>query len=197
MAVMNKPIVFRCLSRTDRAEHHTITVNGQIAMCSCNGVDWCSHIDATLLHGETHMIPAEDRTAARRAKQVMRPILRPPADWKSTWMKDRVWRGQVAPKTGELDKMLWDRKPTICFIGSGEAGAKSDYVEHAQSLGWRTVESVTDLTTLVVWDQTTRSEAINDTEALDLPTISHSQWDQWCYEFTDEILGSIEKHDKS
>ena len=185
---MRKPIVFRCASRSDRSELHRITVNGQNALCSCNGVDWCSHIDATLAHGETHMVPAEDRIAARQARRVISGILKAPPGWKSTWMKDRVWRGQVPPKTGEIDKMLWDRKPTICFVGSGDAGPKSDYIEHARSLGWRDVETVSDLTTLVIWDGSTRSEAIEDAEALDLPTIHHNQWDEWCYDFTDTIM---------
>ena len=193
---MKKAVTFRCQSRTDRSEYHRVTVNGTVALCSCNGVDWCSHIDATLAHGETHMVPPEDRRDARKARRIMSGIIKPPRDWKSTWMKDRVWRGLVAPKTGELDKMLWDRKPTISFVGSGEAGSKSDYIEHAQSLGWRHVESVSNLTTLVVWDTTTRSEAIDDAEGLDLPTINHSQWDEWCYEFTDELMKAIEKHEQ-
>ena len=191
---MRKPISFRCMSRTDRSELHTITVDGRIAMCSCNGVDWCSHIDATLVHGELHMVPSEDRPAARRARRAMSGILKAPADWKSTWAKDRVWRGHVPPRNDERSKMLWDRKPTISFVGSGEAGNKDDYVEHARSLGWRNVESVTDLTTLVVWDGNTSSEAIADATELDLPVITHSDWDEWCYEFTDEIMEEIERH---
>lgn len=189
------PISFRCAGRSDRSEHHVIVVDDARAECSCHGVDWCSHIDATLLAGERHMVPEEDRAAADLAQRRLRGILRPPAEWQASWREDRVWRGMAPPRSGEAERMRWDGRPTICFIGTGEAGPRREYVDHAESLGWKVVEKPTPFTTMVVSSavglETTRG---TDAKRLGLPLIDHEQWGEWCYDMTNAIMDRIEHH---
>jgi hypothetical protein len=193
---MQKPaITFRCRGRSDRTEMHVVSVEGRRAECSCQGVDWCSHIDATLLAGERYMVPREDRRMADKAQRSLHGILRAPEGWQASWRDDRVWRGLAPPRSGELERIRWDGRPTICFLGSGEDGPRSEYVEQASSLGWRVIETATPLTTLVVSNgvglESKRGEAAS---ALDLPLLDYGQWREWCYEFTNAVMDRIDEH---
>lgn len=188
-------IVFRCAGRRDREAVHYISVDGMVATCSCNGVDWCSHIDATIVCGERHMVPLADRPKADQASRRLLGRIRAPEGWLATWKEDRVWRGQAPPRDDPAARMRWDGRPTVCFIGIGSGGNRREYVAHAESLGWRVVDRATTLTTLVV-----SSDAGLDTSKgvdaviLDLPIVDHSDWDEWCYDLTDEIMARIEHH---
>jgi hypothetical protein len=190
-----RAIEFRCAGRRDRRAMHVISVSGGMATCSCNGVDWCSHIDATLVAGERHMVPEEDRARADAARRRLRGRIHAPADWQATWREDRVWRGLAPPRSGERERMIWDGRPTVCFIGSGTAGNREEYVDHAASLGWRVVERPMGLTTLVVSSDTEGMTARGrDARELGLPTIMPDQWDEWCYDMTNAIMERIEHH---
>lgn len=189
------PITFRCAGRSDRSEMHVVRVERGRAICSCQGVDWCSHIDAVLNAGERFMVPEADRPAADRAQRALRGILHAPEGWQASWRDDRVWRGLAPPRNGDVERAKWDGRPTVCFIGSGPAGNRAEYVDHAASLGWRIVENPAILTTLVVASPdslgTKRGTAAI---AFALPVITHEQWDEWCYEMSHAIHDRIEEH---
>src|SRR3546814_15341481 len=63
-------MTYHCASRSDRQDLHTITVENMTVLCSCVGTEWCSHIDATLKHGERHMVPFEEWDIAEDRKSV-------------------------------------------------------------------------------------------------------------------------------
>lgn len=190
-----KHIDFRCSGRKDRKAVHVISVTRTRALCSCHGVDWCSHIDATLRHGERHMVPSEDHAKADEARRIIRGRLKPPADWQASWKDDRVWRGLAPPRSGERERMRWDGRPTICFVGAGTAGTREEYLDHAQSLGWRIVDKPSEYVTLVVQSatgsKTARGKLVN---SLGLTSIEPPQWNEWCYDITNEVLDRIEFH---
>ena len=197
---VEKDIVFRCAGRKDRHAMHVINVGMRTATCSCNGVDWCSHIDATLVAGERHMVPSEDRRNADRAMRRLKGRIHPPSEWQAAWREDKVWRGLAPPRTGEKERMIWDGRPTICFVGQGSAGNREEYVDHAASLGWKVVERPTSLTTMVVSSDTEATTArARDARDHGLPIIDHDQWDEWCYDITNAVMERIEKlgHDPS
>lgn len=190
-----KSITFRCAGRREREAMHTISVSGRQATCSCNGVDWCSHIDATLVARERHMVPVEDRPAADRARRAISKYLRAPEGWLATWREDRVWRGLAPPRTGERERMHWDGLPTLCFIGSGKNANRGEYTDHAQSLGWRLVDKPQSLTTLVVEAPGVKSNGRSLTaQAFGLPVITPAQWEEWCYDLTNAVMERIEGH---
>lgn len=190
-----RAIEFRCAGRSDRTELHVISVANGRAMCSCQGVDWCSHIDATLIAGERAMVPETDQRAADRGQRALAGRIHPPEGWQASWRDDRVWRG-LAPARGDAAaKVRHDGRPTIMFMGAGPAGNRTEYVEHAASLGWRVVDQPMPLLTLVV----TSPEAITtkrgeESRRLSLPMISHEDWDEWCYDVTNAVLDRIEHH---
>jgi hypothetical protein len=190
-----KEITFRCAGRRERDAMHTISVVGGRVTCSCNGVDWCSHIDATLVSRERYMVPAEDRLNADRARRAVGKRLRAPDGWLATWREDRVWRGLAPPRTGERERMHWDALPTLCFIGSGKSANRGEYTDHALSLGWRLVDKPLPLTTLVVESAGTKTNARSITaKAFALPVITPSQWEEWCYDLTNAVMERIEFH---
>lgn len=191
---MKKELSFRCRGRSDRSEMHVIAVRGGRATCSCNGVDWCSHIDATLVAGERFMVPPEDRRTADAAQRRLEDVIRPPEGWQATWRDDRVWRGLSAPRSDERARMRIDGRPVICFVGAGPAGTKTDYEEAAETLGWRTVDRPTRYTTIVVASPGThRTRAMIDAAKHGLEAIGHPDWDEWQYDFTNAVLDRIDE----
>ena len=191
---MTKEISFRCRGRSDRSETHVIAVRGTRAICSCNGVDWCSHIDATLVAGERFMVPAEDRRTADAAQRRVAEVIQAPEGWQATWREDKVWRGLAAPRSDERGRMRIDGRPVICFVGAGPAGTKPDYEEAAETLGWRTVERPTKLTTMVVASPgTNMTKAMIDADKHGLQHIAHEDWDEWQYDFTNAVLDRIDE----
>lgn len=189
------PLAFRCFGRSNRSEIHTIEISSKSLTCSCQGTSWCSHIDATLLAGERYMVPDEDHALADLAQKTVATFLKPPADWASSWREDKVWRGLAPPKSDELQRIRWEGRPTIAFIGNDPEARKADYLEHALSLGWRIVENPNTYTTLIVAsDQGLRTKAGKTALAYELPIIAHFEWREWCYDFTGAIYDRIEHH---
>lgn len=191
---MTKEISFRCGGRSDRSEMHVIAVGAHRATCSCNGVEWCSHIDATLVAGERHMVPAEDRMSADAAQRRLRGVIHAPEGWQGAWRDDRIWRGLAAPRSDERGRMRIDGRPVICFVGAGPAGTKPDYEEAAETLGWKVVERPGRYTTLVVASPGTHmTRAMTDARKHDLEPIAHADWDEWQYDFTNAVLDRIDE----
>src|SRR3546814_18247543 len=86
----SQTMTYHCASRSDRQDLHTITVENMTVLCSCVGTEWCSHIDATLKHGERHMVPFEEWDIADEAQILMANILRRPPNWKAHWLEAKV-----------------------------------------------------------------------------------------------------------
>lgn len=187
------PIAFRCAGRTNRSELYLIEVSNNQAICSCQGTNWCSHIDATIVAGERHMVPEQDHATANEAARRLRGIIKQPTNWVASWRSDKVWRGLAPPRTDIAQRTRWDGRPTITFVGAGAHAPKSDYVDHAKSLGWRVTDIPNQLTTLLVISshgRETRAGRLGD--SLGLPTISHDEWAEWCYDLTNAVLDRID-----
>lgn len=125
---------FRCKSMTED-RHHVILVpaNGHV-ICSCNGVGWCSHIDATLHAGERHMVPEEDRAAANRAQVLAQGRIGPPEGWVGSWRDNRKWRGLPPLRTTLLDMSRREGRPVMSIEGRGKERAQ--IVEMSLAAGW-------------------------------------------------------------
>lgn len=187
-------VTFRCLSRSDRHDLHTITVEARTALCSCVGTEWCSHIEATLLYGERHMVPFEEWDIADQAQSIMRRQLSAPAGWKAHWLDDKVWRGLAVPRKSAITRAIEAACPTICFIGEGNLGNRSDYAQEAQYLGWHVIETPTSLLTLVVCSpNAVTSKRAQSAADLDLPVISYDDWDEHAFDITELMLARIDE----
>lgn len=187
-------LTFRCASRSDRRELHTITVEGNSALCSCTGTEWCSHIEATLVDGERNMIPFEEWDTADQAQQLLAGSLIPPRSWKAHWREDRVWRGLAEPRKTNTQKAIQAGRPLICFIGEGQLGNRSDYIEEATGLGWTTVDNPSELVTLVVVSERASStKRATLAKKLNLPMLLFHEWDEHAYDFTEKILEAIQE----
>lgn len=163
-------------------------------MCSCTGTDWCSHIDATLVAGEREMVPFEEWDIADAAQHAMAGRIIPPRHWKAHWREDKIWRSLATPRKTPMELAIAAGKPTICFIGGGSLGTRSDYADEAADLGWAVIDTPSPLVTLVVADprkiNTRRGCLAVD---MDLPLLSYEDWHELAYEFTEEVLDAIER----
>lgn len=186
-------LTYRCHSRSDRHELHTITVDELTVLCSCIGTDFCSHIDATLIHGERHMVPFEEWDTADQAQGIMRRHLKAPRHWKAHWLEDRIWRGLASPRKTAMMRAIEAGRPTICFIGDGQLGTRFDYTHEADHLGWQVLDTPTKLLTLAVCSKAGLSSKRAQAAAnLDLPLLSYEDWEEHAVEFTEQILSRIE-----
>lgn len=189
---MPHPILtYRCYSRSDIAEFHNIKVENSTVLCSCQGTDWCSHIDATLIHGEREMVPFEEWDIVDQAQALIGNAIRAPKGWKAHWRHDKRWRGQPTRKSA-VQKAISAQKPTICFIGRGPMGSRRDYIEDATHFGWQPVEHPTRLVTLVVTDHLTAdTRKAQIAESLNLPRISFETWQEQSSEITRAVFAEI------
>lgn len=195
--MLRPTLTFRCASRSDRDELHTITVENQTVLCSCIGTEWCSHIEATLIYGERHMVPFEEWDTVDQAQSFLSGLLRAPSHWKAHWLEDKIWRGLAQPRQTAMDRALRSRSPTICFIGCGNLGTRHDYAVEAEHLGWTVIDTPTKLVTLAVCsEQAFTSKRARSAIDLDIPFLSYADWEAHAFDFTEQILDRIEEHDR-
>lgn len=193
---MSQPTLsYHCVSRSERNELHTITVENGTVLCSCVGTEWCSHIEATLIYGESHMVPFEQWDTVRQARQFTKGLLHSPPDWKGHWQEDKVWRGLAPPRKSAMTRAIEAGRPTICFIGNGQLGSRFDYAQEATSLGWEVFEAPTKLLTLAICaDNAVSSKKALTANRLSLPILPYDDWEEYTYEFTEQILDRIESY---
>lgn len=132
---------FRCRSMSEQDVYHHIIVpvKGHI-LCSCQGVNWCSHIEATLAFGERYMVHPEDIVEANRAQTIAQGKLEQPDNWKSDWRKNRKWRG-IPERKSKAYGILMKGVPVVSFQGIGSE--KKEAKEIANENGWAIVKTPT------------------------------------------------------
>lgn len=185
-------ITFRCFSRSEPTPH-SIKVEPGNVLCSCNGTNWCSHIDATLLAGEREMVPFEDWDIADFAQRLASTWLQPPQDWKASWRDDKIWRGLATRRLTKVEQAVQAGRPMICFIGSGSLGSRADYLEEARDLGWEPMTTIhPDVTLVVHGPRGLASRAGQKATELNLPCLSFDEWDEHAYDITEQVLDRIE-----
>jgi hypothetical protein len=163
-------------------------------LCSCIGTEWCSHIDATLKHGERHMVPFEEWDIADDAQRLLRGTLRPPPSWKAHWLDDKIWRGLAVPRKTAIARAIAAGRPTICFIGDGQLGNRFDYAQEARHLGWSVMEAPVKLLTLAICADAARtSKRAQSAANLSLPVLSYQDWEEHAFDITELMLSRIEE----
>lgn len=195
-----RPLVltYRCSSRSERREYHTISVEDGKVMCSCVGTHWCSHIHATLVDGERNMVPFIEWDTVDQAQRLLCGKIQPPEGWKAHWRNDKIWRGIAQRRPSPMDKALSAGKPTICFIGEGALGTRSDYIEEAIDLGWYVLENPHRLLTLMVCNpRRIRTRKAETAISLGLPMLAFADWDNYAYDFTETIIDALDTYRSS
>lgn len=170
-------VVFRCSSMSEPGVHHYISVplDGRVE-CSCNGVSWCSHIDATLVAGERHMVPPEDWRAANLAGVIAKGKIGPGEGWKATWRENRRWRGLPTVRSAAALRAIQHRKPLVSFAGRSARRATLEYmsIEH----GWEVAGSLVEgCAYLVVPDAASTGASIDTANRRGVPVVTYDDWE--------------------
>ena len=185
-------IRYRCKAKTGNA-FRTITVDTKrlIASCDCQGFSdsarsFCSHIDATLIAGERHMIPEDDHNLANQAMSILIGQLSPPENWKSSWRANNVWRGLSLPRKPRPRqvKNMKDQfgsnyysLPKVCFTGKGPISRKL-LIQAARESGWQAVDSFqSGIKVLVAEDPTKNTAKLNKAREFSTPILSYDEWE--------------------
>ena len=126
-------VSFRCKSMTYDEYHHILVPDKGFVICSCQGVGWCSHIEATLVCGERFMVPEEDRVIANQAQILAKGRIGPPEDWKADWRNNRKWRG-LPVRIPKALEMLKKGYPVVSFQGSSKLRKEAKII--AEENGW-------------------------------------------------------------
>jgi hypothetical protein len=187
-------VVFRCSSMSEPGVHHYISVplDGQVE-CSCNGVSWCSHIDATLVAGERHMVPPDDWRAANLAGVIARGKVGPTEDWKATWRENRRWRGLPTVRSAAALRAIQRRKPLVAFTGRGARRSTLEYMsaEHGWEVSGALVEGCAYL---VVPDEEASGASIEAAGRRGVPVVTYEAWEEMSAE-TCLVLASVMRGD--
>lgn len=170
-------VVFRCSSMSEAGVHHYISVplDGDVE-CSCNGVNWCSHIDATLVAGERHMVPPDDWRAANLAGVIARGKIGPSEGWKGTWRENRRWRGLPTVRSAAALRAIQHRKPLVAFTGKGSRRSTLEYmsIEH----GWEVTGSLVEgCAYLVVPEAEAGGAAVETAQRRGVPIVTYDDWE--------------------
>lgn len=164
---------FRCRSMSSD-EFYLIEVpeTGHV-ICSCQGVNWCSHIEATLVYGERAMVPEEDYPAANRAMVLAKGRLEAPRGWKANWTGKRRWRG-LPLREPRAVALLKSGVPVVSFDGRGRK--RSDARTIANDNGWKDVPAPTRGVLVHVSDAMIGDPRLERAKELDILTITYDQW---------------------
>lgn len=119
---------------SEDAWHVVLVPDRGHVVCSCAGVNWCSHIDATLVAGERAMVPPEEWAEANRAQISAKGRIGPPKDWQATWRTNRRWRGLPPARITMLDRSRAEGRPMMSLEGRGSARALIQRI--SEEAGW-------------------------------------------------------------
>ena len=173
---MRDAVEFRCASMSEPGTFHTITVpdRGWI-QCSCTGENWCSHIDATLVAGERHMVPSTDWTAANIAQTLARGRIKAPEDWKGTWRSNRRWRGLPTVRSRAALKALSHGRPLVALGGRGDD--RKEMEKQSKEDGWEVTRDVVEgCAFLVIPDAGDDGARTATAERRGVPVLTYAQW---------------------
>lgn len=165
-----------------------VPVQGHV-ICSCAGVNWCSHIDATLVAGERVMVAHDERGEANRAQIAARGRIGPPEGWQAHWRSNRRWRGLPPLRPTIADRSIETGCPAMSLEGRGRL--RTEIAELSEAAGW------------LINDRPTRGCLFHVASACDLETpaseaaraagIPISGYDEWRTLAAD--LGRIMAHE--
>jgi hypothetical protein len=166
---------FRCASISEEGYFHSIEVPAQgHIQCTCMGQSWCSHIEATLVAGERHMVPPEDRIIADKAQIAAKGRIGPTAEWKSNWRIHRRWRGLPARQSA-AQKLMHLGNPVVSIEGRPTLRRKS--LEIAELYEWYVNPRPSKGVLIhVVEDKESTTQAAEHARQLGLMIATHEEW---------------------
>ena len=165
--------IFRCRSMSEEVFYHIEVPQTGHVVCSCQGVSWCSHIEATLVDGERAMVHPDDRHIADRAQPLAKGRLDKPKWWKATWKTNRRWRGLPMKEPKALD-LLRRGVPVVSMQGRGHKRTRAE--ELAQRNGWVIVYAPTKGVLIHVSDAANDDPRCKRARELGIATVSHDHW---------------------
>lgn len=174
----NQRIQIRVAAKTSFA-WRTLTISpgrGKIA-CDCDGFDGriCSHIDAVLLCGETHMVHADDRDLVPEARLMATGRITVPDTWRAAWKRERVWRGLEPAERPPVQRK--SEKPLVCFTGTLPK-SRAHMIAEAKAHGWDVVNSPSRFTdVLVTASPNSTSAKTMAAKQFGTRIVSPSQWE--------------------
>ena len=128
------PVLIRVQRISGEGYHHIMVPEQGHVMCSCNGESWCSHIDATLVAGERHMVHPRDRRSADVAQIRARGRIGATANWKAHWRTNRKWRGLPTRET-TAQKLIRAGEPVLSVDAKGTTAENIRRI--AKEHGWK------------------------------------------------------------
>jgi len=144
-------------------------------MCSCAGVDWCSHIDATLVAGERAMVATEDRETANLAQIAAKGRIGAPEGWQAHWRGKRRWRGLPPARITSRDMSMATGTPMVSVEGLGNA--RRDIVALSAAAGWMVVaRPVTGCLFHIAPDADRDSAASEAARRAGIPIATYAEW---------------------
>lgn len=167
---------YRVRSMTEDVWHVILVPEDGHVICSCAGVNWCSHIDATLIAGERAMVPEEERGEANRAQIAARGRLQAPEGWQAHWRSNRKWRGLPPARITMVHRSRKTGKPVMSIEGRGNERRR--IAEMSQESGWlispRPVAGcLFHIAPNIEEDSSSKERA----RQMGIPIASYSEWD--------------------
>lgn len=158
-------------------------------MCSCAGVNWCSHIDATLIAGERAMVAPEDRETANLAQIAARGRVGATDGWQAHWRGNRRWRGLPPARITSLETSRKTGTPMMSVEGLGNS--RRDIITRSKEAGWMVVpRPVTGCLFHVSPDPSRDSSATEAARQRGIPIASYEEWEGMV-----EALASVMRHE--
>lgn len=186
---------FHCYSKSGDFDPHKITFNADnhTVTCSCPYFaeeKFCSHIDATILAGERHMVPEDEWDVANEIMVEMYGKIKQPSNWAASWRFSYKWRG-----IDKLKKAFFqDNRPTVCFTGKNPKApdkSRNDYFKDAEDKGFRPIRKFCNSVQIVVAESPLLNTAkIRGAADLNLPVISYDDWEHLTSD--GEIVDNVE-----
>ena len=166
---------FRVRSMSEDAWHVVLVPLEGYVVCSCAGVNWCSHIDATLVAGERAMVPQEEWPEANRAQIAARGRIGAPKDWQAHWRSNRRWRGLPPARVTMLDRSRMEGRPMMSLEGRG--GGRALIHRISVDAGWLVANHpVKGCLFHVSPDSDGNSRAAEAARASGVPIASYEEW---------------------
>lgn len=188
---------FRVRSMSEDAWHVVLVPLEGHVVCSCAGVSWCSHIDATLVAGERAMVPPEEHGEANRAQIAARGRIGAPDGWQAHWRTNRRWRGLPPARITMLDRSRREGMPMMSLEGRG--GERRLVEQISREAGWMVSPfPVRGCLFHVAPETDTTTRAAEQARAAGIPIATYSEWAglaaQLAKVLTHEIASRTGKH---